>query len=42
MYRSDASKDVKEITFDNKHEYLRTYMSEFAPDYGEDDYKKTL
>ena len=42
MYRTDASKDVKEVTFDTKHEYLRTYMSEFAPDYGEDDYKKTL
>lgn len=42
MYRTDASKDVKEVTFDTKHDYLRTYMSEFAPDYGEDDYKKTL
>ena len=42
MYRNNESRDVKNISFDNKHDYLRTYMSEFAPDYGEDDYKKTL
>lgn len=42
MYRNNESRDVNSITFDNKHDYLRTYMSEFAPDYGEDDYKKTL
>lgn len=42
MYRNNESRDIKNISFDNKHDYLRTYMSEFAPDYGEDDYKKTL
>lgn len=42
MYRNNESRDVNSISFDNKHDYLRTYMSEFAPDYGEDDYKKTL
>ena len=42
MYRNNQSRDVNSISFDNKHDYLRTYMSEFAPDYGEDDYKKTL
>ena len=42
MYRNNESRDIKNISFDNKHDYLRTYMGEFAPDYGEDDYKKTL
>ena len=42
MYRNNESRDVDSITIDNKHDYLRAYMSEFAPDYGEDDYKKTL
>ena len=42
MYRNNESRDINNISFDNKHDYLRTYMSEFAPDYGEDDYKKTL
>ena len=42
MYRNNESRDVDSIIIDNKHDYLRAYMSEFAPDYGEDDYKKTL
>ena len=42
MYRNNESRDVDSITIDDKHDYLRAYMSEFAPDYGEDDYKKTL
>ena len=42
MYRNNQSRDVDSIIIDDKHDYLRAYMSEFAPDYGEDDYKKTL
>ncbi len=42
MYRNDLSKDVEDFNFDDKHDYLRIFMSEFAPDYGEEGYKKTL
>ena len=42
MYRNDASREVENIIFDNKHEYLKTHMVEFASNYGDDNYKKSL